>query len=164
MSKRDLSEADKLAWAAATRHVKPLHAKRTPSRPVAAGPAASSRPAAISGKAVTRTKQPAAPQNRQNERAVRRGRQLISASLDLHGHTQDSAWRVLPVFLLQAQAQQARCVIVITGKGRSGEGVLRRNFLHWLETPEAANLVSGYSPAHPKHGGSGAWYVYLRRP
>ena len=59
---------------------------------------------------------------------------------------------------------QARCVLVITGKGKGGEGVLRRNFLRWLEMPAARVLVSGYSEAHARHGGSGAWYVFLRAP
>ncbi len=54
-------------------------------------------------------------------------------------------------------------MIVITGKGQRGEGVLRQGFLQWLELPEARALISGYAPAHAKHGGGGAWYVFLRR-
>ena len=49
------------------------------------------------------------------------------------------------------------------GKGREGQGVLRRNFLLWLESPGARRLVSGYAESHPKHGGAGAFYVFLRR-
>ena len=104
-----------------------------------------------------------APQNRQNERAVRRGKQPISASFDLHGHTRDSAFQVLPRFLRMEQARGSQCVIVITGKGKRGEGVLRQGFLNWLELPEARALISGYAPAHSRHGGTGAWYVFLRR-
>ena len=159
MTRKTLSKADQAAWDAAIRHVRPLSGEyASPVRVTAVErdikPSLAERPA---------RKQHAPPQNRSGERAVRRGKQPISASFDLHGHTQDSAWRILPPFLAREQAKGSKCVIVITGKGASGEGVLRRNFLNWLEMPEARALVSGYAPAHPKHGGGGAWYVFLRR-
>lgn len=161
MSGRDLSDTDKKVWAAATRHVRPLEGRRaSPSRQPKIDVPADFMSAHL--KAPSK-RNPAAPQNRQNEKPVRRGKQQISASIDLHGHTQESAWRLLPQFLSREQAKGSRCVIVITGKGRSGEGVLRRNFLQWLEMPEARHLVSGYAAAHAKHGGGGAWYVYLRK-
>ena len=108
-------------------------------------------------------KSPAPPQNRANEKRVRRGKLELAGRFDLHGHTQISADAALPDFLSRKQAEGARCVLVITGKGKGGEGVLRRNFLRWLEMPAARALVSGYSEAHPRHGGSGAWYVFLRQ-
>ncbi|MEM6535489.1 MAG: Smr/MutS family protein [Pseudomonadota bacterium] len=94
---------------------------------------------------------------------MRRGQQRIDGRLDLHGYDQVSAWQTIPSFLSRKRSQGARCVIIITGKGTGGQGVLRRNFLQWIEMPEARHLVSGYAPAHPKHGGGGAFYVYLRR-
>ncbi|AXE66534.1 hypothetical protein BBF93_18120 [Hyphomonas sp. CACIAM 19H1] len=108
-------------------------------------------------------KVPVPPADRGREKRVRRGKLDIAATFDLHGHTQISAARALPGFLIAQQADGARCVLVITGKGREGQGVLRRNFLLWLESPEARALVSGYAESHPKHGGSGAFYVFLRR-
>ena len=110
----------------------------------------------------TPAKTPAPPQNRANEKRVRRGKLELAGRFDLHGHTQLSAEAALPDFLKRKQAEGARCVLIITGKGKGGEGVLRRNFLRWLEMPAARVLVSGYSEAHPRHGGSGAWYVFLR--
>lgn len=159
MSRRDLTDKEKRAWAAASRHVTPLQGRRgTP----AGSPRKRDDPdASIS--APSRSKAYAPPQNRQNERAVRRGRQAISASFDLHGHTRNSAFQILPSFLAREQAKGSQCVIVITGKGKSGEGILRRAFLDWLDLPEARALISGYAPAHAKHGGGGAWYVFLRR-
>lgn len=108
-------------------------------------------------------KRPVPPADRGREKRVRRGKLDIAATFDLHGHTQASAARALPAFLMAQQADGARCVLVITGKGREGQGVLRRNFLIWLESDEARALVSGYAESHPKHGGSGAFYVFLRR-
>ncbi|MEO0608710.1 MAG: Smr/MutS family protein [Pseudomonadota bacterium] len=159
MSERNLTDKDKRAWSAATRTVKPLTGRRgAPSGTKRARDEAEALPMPIR---TSRTL--AAPQNRGNDRTVRRGKQQISASIDLHGHTRESAFLLLPQFLSREQARGARCVIVITGKGKGGEGVLRRAFQNWLELAEARALVSGYAPAHAKHGGSGAWYVFLRR-
>ncbi len=105
----------------------------------------------------------AQPADRSKERRIRRGQTAIAGRFDLHGHTQESAHAALPAFLASQRSHGARCVLVITGKGRMGEGVLRRNFLRWLETTEARALVSGYAQAHDKHGGAGAFYVFLRR-
>ena len=159
MSGRDLTDKDKRIWAAAARNVTPLHGRR-------GTPAGITRKRQDSEPVQTpplRAKPYPIPQNRQNERAIRRGRQAVSASFDLHGHTRDSAFRVLPGFLSREQARGGQCVIVITGKGKTGDGVLRRAFLQWLEQPEARALISGYAPAHARHGGGGAWYVFLRR-
>lgn len=159
MSGRDLSDKDKRAWAAATRSVKPLSGRRgTPS-----GTPRLRTDSPLVPHIQPKNKAFATPQNRQNERSVRRGKQAVSASFDLHGHTRDSAFQVLPGFLRREQARGSRCVIVITGKGQRGEGVLRKTFLNWIDLPEARALISGYAPAHAKHGGGGAWYVFLRR-
>lgn len=103
------------------------------------------------------------PQHRGNEKRVRRGKLEIDAKLDLHGHTQDSARAALARFLRAAQARGERTVIVITGAGRSGEGVLKRRLPEWLAERDIRPLVSGYAPAHRSHGGSGAFYVFLKR-
>jgi DNA-nicking Smr family endonuclease len=111
-----------------------------------------------------RTKTPAPPAERSGEKKVRRGKLAIAGSIDLHGHTQASAARALPAYLEDQQAEGARCVLVITGKGRQGEGVLKRNFLDWLDSAAARALVSGFAESHPRHGGAGAFYVFLRKP
>ncbi|MEC7257418.1 MAG: Smr/MutS family protein, partial [Pseudomonadota bacterium] len=42
-------------------------------------------------------------------------------------------------------------------------GILRRQVPHWLTTPPLAQAVLDFTPAHIRHGGEGAFYVYLRR-
>jgi DNA-nicking Smr family endonuclease len=97
------------------------------------------------------------------EKRVRRGRLEIDGRLDLHGLTQDEARAALSGFLERLSASGGRCGLVITGKGRSGgEGVLRRRLPEWLGEPGLARLVSGYAPAHARHGGDGAWYLFIR--
>jgi DNA-nicking Smr family endonuclease len=41
-------------------------------------------------------------------------------------------------------------------------GVIRRRLPEWLAAAHVRPLVSGYAPAHPRHGGAGAFYVLLR--
>jgi DNA-nicking Smr family endonuclease len=67
-------------------------------------------------------------------------------------------------FLQRAHARGDRLVIVVTGVGRGGEGVLKRRLPDWLAEAGARSLVSGFAPAHRTHGGAGAFYVFLRRP
>ena len=104
-----------------------------------------------------------APADRGREKKVRRGQTSISATLDLHGHTQITAATTLESFLTRQRRQGARCVLVITGKGKLGEGILRRRFMDWITSADAGQIVSGYAQAHQRHGGSGAFYVFLRR-
>jgi DNA-nicking Smr family endonuclease len=64
-------------------------------------------------------------------------------------------------------------VLVITGKGRPApdqgwraapHGVIRDSVPRWLTLPPLDALVTGLYPAHIRHGGAGALYVYLRKP
>jgi DNA-nicking Smr family endonuclease len=97
---------------------------------------------------------------------VARGKQAIDARLDLHGLTQAEAHAALLRFLRAAHARDARLVLVITGKGKQGDGergVLRRQVPQWLGLPEFRTLVVGFEDAHIAHGGEGALYVRVRR-
>lgn len=117
-----------------------------------------------------------------NAERLARGRLEIEARLDLHGHRQDTAQRELLDFIRRNHGYGKRCVLVITGKGRSlknqqteepstggrytiaeRKGVLFDLVPEWLAGPGLAPYVVAFSPAQPKHGGSGALYVYLRR-
>lgn len=177
MSRRRLKPDEQRAWARVARSVRALPGQTPPEETTAdnvneATAATRSSPAQQKKKpALPSIKPPATPprqrrapiQNRGQERRVRRGQTAIAATLDLHGHTQDSARRLLVSFLSSRRRQSAACVLVITGKGRLGEGALRRQLLQWLGTAEARALVNGYAEAHRKHGGSGAWYIFLRK-
>jgi DNA-nicking Smr family endonuclease len=105
---------------------------------------------------------------RQKQRLVR-GTETIDARIDLHGKTQGEAHVALLGFLRRAQAQGARYVLVITGKGRaaglsSGEhGILKRQVPMWLRLPEFRPHVLAVEDAHAAHGGEGALYVRVRK-
>jgi DNA-nicking Smr family endonuclease len=115
---------------------------------------------------------PLAPLGRRLKQRVGRGSEPLEARIDLHGMTQERAHRALLGFLRNAQANQAKLALVITGKGsRPGDdaapeeerGVLKRMVPFWLESPEFRTYVLGFEPAHVGHGGEGALYVRLRR-
>ena len=92
-----------------------------------------------------------------------RGRDPIEAVIDLHGLDQFTAEDRLKAFLRQAQASGLRAVLVITGKGMGGDGVIRRRAPEWLADPSLAGVVAGAAVAHRRHGGEGAIYVALKR-
>ncbi len=114
--------------------------------------------------APARPRPPSLPEDLSGQRRIRRGQNEIDARLDLHGHTQDTAHRELVEFLLRQAGQGARCVLVITGKGRLGTGILRSRLFDWIADPRLRPLLAGYAPAHPRHGGAGATYIFLRPP
>jgi DNA-nicking Smr family endonuclease len=105
-------------------------------------------------------------------RQMTRGKLSPEARIDLHGMTLAVAQPVLIRFILQAHADGRRLVLIITGKGRDGgpdaplpvrPGALRHNVPHWLHMPPLAGIVLQVRAAHRRHGGDGAYYVYLRR-
>lgn len=102
--------------------------------------------------------------DRSTETRLRRGELPLEGRLDLHGMTQAEAHPALHKFIRLAVAQEKRTVLVITGKGQRFEGVLRRMVPQWLEDPALSRYIIAITPASPKDGGNGAFYLRLRRP
>lgn len=103
---------------------------------------------------------------------MKRGKLLPEAKLDLHGLTLGEAHPELVAFVLGAHAEGKRLVLVITGKGKDRDdggpiptrfGILRHQVPQWLRLPPLSSAVLQVTPAHLRHGGEGAYYVYLRR-
>lgn len=104
--------------------------------------------------------------------SLKRGKLRPEARIDLHGMTLSEAHPALTGFLIGAQARGRRLVLVITGKGKDRDdgsimplprGVLRHQVPHWVQTGALAGIVLQITPAHFRHGGEGAYYVYLKR-
>lgn len=103
---------------------------------------------------------------------MKRGKLVPQSRMDLHGMTLDQAHPALVGFVMGAYRDGLRLVLVITGKGRSKrdtgpipvrKGILKNQVPHWLGVSPLSSVVLQVSEAHLKHGGSGAYYVYLRR-
>ena len=101
------------------------------------------------------------------DRQMRRGQLRPDRAIDLHGHSRDSAFALLSDAVHAAGHGGLRVLLVVTGKGSPdparGRGVIRASLPLWLETPALRPFVAALRPAHPRHGGSGAWYVILKR-
>lgn len=164
--RRDLTAEEKKLWRRVASHVKtrrplepeadeafepPKRTARTPEKTAAPTTAPAPKRVAPS------------PADRGNEKRVRRGQVNPAASLDLHGHTQDTGRAALRRFLMRAHRRGDRAVIVITGVGRSGEGVMKKRLPEWLGEQGVREIISGFAQAHRTHGGAGAFYVFLKR-
>ena len=96
-------------------------------------------------------------------RRLTKGHFAIDEMIDLHGKTEAMAHKALVQFVLSASRNGARTLLVITGKGAKGQGVLRQKVPDWLQEPPLKSHVLAISQASPKDGGGGAYYVRLRR-
>lgn len=94
---------------------------------------------------------------------VRKSPKALEAVLDLHGYTESAAHTALIRFLSRCSAEDKRLVRVITGKGRGGEGKLRRAILEWLNLPELRGFVVSCAHAPSRQGGEGALDLVLRK-
>ena len=111
--------------------------------------------------------------DRKNFDRLRKGKMTPDRRVDLHGMTADIAHAVLTQFILGAYAGGARLVLVITGKGRlhgpadtvmpQRRGIIRHSVPEWLRQAPVRDKIVQVIPAHRKHGGDGAYYVYLKR-
>ena len=98
-----------------------------------------------------------------SSKKLRAGKFDVEAILDLHGMTQQSAYLSLQRFIQTSVLNQFRTILVITGKGSEGRGVLRNQFPEWLKTDAFAQHILAFGQAQAKNGGSGAFYIRLRR-
>lgn len=98
-----------------------------------------------------------------HEKRLQQGALHVEARLDLHGMTQNAAHAALIRFVLAQARAGKRLLLVITGKGRQGEGVLKQYVPFWLDAAPLRGYLLAVRPALPRHGGDGALYLLLRR-
>ncbi|MFN6934512.1 MAG: Smr/MutS family protein [Tsuneonella sp.] len=177
---RGLSAEEAEAWAHVAATVKPMAPRKpvaAPPKPVATPvPVAAARPKAKSPP-VRQVPAPPAPAkpgpglDSHWDRRIRLGSIQPDFTLDLHGHTLDTAHTRLIDGLAQARAMDARVVLLIAGKSRPVEhadradrrGAIRAKVLDWLAASRHAPAIAAIRKAHIRHGGEGALYVVLRR-
>lgn len=176
--KRPLTEEEKRLWQLVTKDDKPLHVTDDGRRITEDGEAIVAptplvkQPSSISRQPPAKMPMPAqgayANIDRNTADKFRKGEMQIEATLDLHGMNREKAQRALGGFLETQFTRGSRCLLVVTGKGvrknvsdEPERGILREMFPRWLE--EFSSIVLAFDVAKPKHGGSGAYYVLLRR-
>ena len=104
------------------------------------------------------------------DRRLSRGLVAPESSIDLHGHSLASAYDRLDFGLGQAIARCDRVLLLVTGKPPRPEserpharGAIRAAVGDWLAASRHADRIAAVRNAHPRHGGSGALYIVLRR-
>jgi DNA-nicking Smr family endonuclease len=105
------------------------------------------------------------------DRRVKAGRLEPDLTLDLHGHTLDTAYDRVMSALDQARAMNARVVLVVAGRERpvdpadrmARRGAIRAKLLDWLAASRHAEAIAAVRRAHIRHGGEGALYLVLKR-
>ena len=164
--KRPLKPDELRVWGHVAATVHPLPGRLAPKPPPEAKatetPARIQPPKPAAPKAARR-KGDVDPIEPNRRHRIAKAREEIGGRIDLHGMTQDRAKAALEAFLGRAWDEGYRAVLVITGKGVQGDGVLRRRAPEWLAAPHLAPIVAGISEAHRRHGGEGALYVALKR-
>ena len=97
---------------------------------------------------------------------LRKGEFSFRRHLDLHGLTRDESKLEVIRFITEARNGGERCVLVVTGRGKrspAGVAVLRQALPRWLSRAPLRSHVLAFSLARQVDGGSGAFYVLLRR-
>ncbi|HEY3950111.1 Smr/MutS family protein [Phenylobacterium sp.] len=166
--KRPLKPDDHRIWGLVAATVHPLPGKATPTMETATKAKARADVAAriappASGARKTKARPDLDPIEPNRRHRIAKERDPIGARLDLHGLDQDRARAVLERFLARAWDEGYRAILVITGKGVQGDGILKRRVPEWLAAPQLAHIVAGLSDAARHHGGEGALYVALKR-
>ena len=93
----------------------------------------------------------------------KKGKMQLEAVIDLHGYKADEAYNSYLAFINKSFQHNKRMLLVITGKGVDGKGVIKQSLPDWSNLAEIRNKILAISPAMPKDGGSGAYYILLRR-
>jgi DNA-nicking Smr family endonuclease len=177
VAERRLSPDEAALWRRVMASVRPLEG----SRPVAAPPAPTAAPTVQVTRAAPAAPLPARDKTPKAPAAVatldggwdrRLGRGLVSPdrTVDLHGHGLQSAYHLLDDALERALAAGDRVILLITGKppARDSErphkrGAIRAAVGDWLAASRHGDRIAAVRGAHPRHGGTGALYIVLRR-
>lgn len=175
---RKLAPEEAALWKRVIATVQPLHPVRRaepvaapappppkpaiPARPLVAAPAPKPSPAPKPPRAETL--------DGSWDRRLSRGLVAPESTVDLHGHSLASAYDRLDRGLAQAIARGDRVLLLVTGKPPVAEsqrphsrGAIRAAVGDWLASSRHADRIAAVRGAHPRHGGTGALYIVLRR-
>ena len=96
-------------------------------------------------------------------------------SIDLHGYTLDEANKIIENFINKAYLENINKLIVVTGKGLHSDnekdpyvskelGILKYSVPEFISNNSGLmNLINEISDAEIEDGGSGAFYIFLKK-
>ena len=100
---------------------------------------------------------------------------LSTKTIDLHGHTLQESNKIIENFINKNYEEKVNKLIVVTGKGMHSKnekdpyiskelGILRYSVPEYIKTNEALmKKIIEIKEADIKDGGSGAFYIYLKK-
>lgn len=174
-SRRELTADDARVWRYITRNVNPLNetTSRHPAEDQSSDdPPPRGRQSPPLGSEIPARFVPPSPlvlgstgdMDRRTAQRFKRGEMSIDGRIDLHGLTLEQAHQALITFIRGAHARGARCVVVVTGKGKGDNiGRIRGEAPHWLNHAPLRSMILAVTEARPGQGGAGALYVLLKR-
>jgi len=170
---RRLSAEERALWRKVVETVRPLEGRAPTAVPQAPEPEVApkpiQRPAPVKPAPPARTKAPGTTLDGSWDRRLSRGLVPPDRTIDLHGHNLATAYALIDARLEVAIAAGDRLVLLITGKAPSHDrrpvarGAIRAAVGDWLAASRHAGDIAAVRGAHPRHGGSGALYLVLRR-
>ena len=90
----------------------------------------------------------------------RKEKKIVPSVLDLHGFTLDEAYQLFVRFLNYHMQEKTKKIVVITGKGKDGKGLLKNEFPKWVENSQIKGKIT--SVALPLSYGGGAFELTLK--
>jgi len=177
---RRLSPAERALWARVAADVRPVRGAAVPDfakaldlqPPMLAEP----RPRPLPAASIA-PKPKAAAQNHNTldaswDRKLATGAVAPDVTIDLHGCWLDQAHERLDHGIARSLAHGARLILLVTGRPpRAGtsrldlplRGIIRASVHDWIAAGPYAGRIAAIRNAHPRHGGTGALYIILRR-
>jgi DNA-nicking Smr family endonuclease len=104
--------------------------------------------------------------DRGTDRKLKGGRIRIDMRIDFHGMSLDRALDSLIHSITYAYEHGFRCILVVTGKGHNTklDGIsIKSQMGKWLRIPTLSSKIIKYVDAIPRHGGTGALYILLKK-
>ena len=100
---------------------------------------------------------------------------FITKKIDLHGYTLDEANKTIENFIIQSFSEKVNKLVVITGKGLHSNnendpyvsknlGILKYSVPEYiLKNESLMSVINEITDAKIEDGGSGAFYIYLKK-
>ena len=176
MAGRRLSAEEQALWRRVMATVRPINQPQPPTAKSPTPPAPVRATAEVPSATVPR---PVSPKRRAGpgatldaswDRKLATGAVAPDASIDLHGHTLETAYQLLDTTLDAAIRRGDRVLLLVTGRPPRADserpharGRIRAAVGDWLAASRHADRIAAVRGAHPRHGGAGALYIVLRR-
>ena len=110
------------------------------------------------------------------KKGIKKGSFNIDKKIDFHGRSLLESEDLFNNTIIESYNSGQRCLLFVTGKGlyksknyeesdkpKLYHGIIRSSFVEWASSIKFSKYILSFEQASIKHGGDGAFYVYLRK-